>query len=70
MLSFSQNRQGLKELANFNIDAQFVQQIGSQVFNYQGEETQQYKDMCKDLSNIVDDTIADLTEVKKLIPLF
>ena len=61
------NREGLKELASFNIDSQFVQQIGSQVFNYSGEENQQYRDMCTNLSSVINDTIADLQKVKQLL---
>ena len=69
MTMISPNRQGLKELAGFNIDSQFVQQIGSQVFNYSGEDNQQYRDMCANLSSVINDTIADLQQVKQLLPV-
>lgn len=70
MSSFTPNRQGLKDLANFNIDAQFVQQLGTQVFNYQGDNTAQYEAMCADFTAVVNDSISDLNDMLQLVPVF
>lgn len=69
MTNIIPNRQGLKDLAAFNIDSQFVQQIGSQVFNYSGEDNQQYRDMCANLLSVINDTIANLQQVKQILPV-
>lgn len=69
MANISPNRQGLKDLSAFNIDSQFIQQIGSQVFNYSGEDSQQYRDMCSNLSFIINDSIEDLQKIKQILPV-
>lgn len=51
-MALTPNRQGLKDLADFNIDAQFCQQYGAQVFNYSGEVTPQYQQLCANFSNL------------------
>jgi len=68
-MTITSNREGLKSLANFNIDAQFCQQYGSQVFNYQGDSTEkQYQQTCLNLDYIIDDLISSLQIIKTQIP--
>lgn len=69
MAAITPNRQGLKDLADFNIDAQFCQQYGTQAFNYSGDVTPQYQQLCTNFSAVIDDIIADMQEVKKQIPV-
>lgn len=69
MATITPNRQGLKDLADFNIDAQFCQQYGTQVFNYSGEVSPQFQQLCTNFSAVIDDIISDMQEVKKEIPV-
>lgn len=66
-MSIVPNRQGLKELAEFNIDAQFCQQYGTQLFNYQGEVTEQYQAMCNNLLAVLDDIMTDCEAIRRQI---
>lgn len=68
-MTITPNRQGLKDLADFNIDAQFCQQYGTQAFNYQGEITEEYKNLCLNLATVIDDIVTDLQVLKKQIPV-
>lgn len=70
MATISPNRQGLKDIGIFNIDAQFCQQYGNQVFNYNGDATTAYQQLCTDLSSIIDDLTTELQAVKAQIPTF
>ena len=63
------NRQSLKDLANFNIDAQFCQQYGTNVFNYQGDFNPQYAQICGNLEVVLDDLVKHLQAIKAQIPL-
>ena len=63
------NRQGLKDLADVNIDVHFCQQYGTQVFNYQGDVTPQYQQLCEDFAAVVDDIINDMQAIKSQIPV-
>jgi len=63
------NRQGLKDLADVNIDVHFCQQYGTQVFNYQGDVTPQYQQLCEDFAVVVDDIINDMQAIKSQIPV-
>ncbi len=69
MATITPNRQGLKDLADFNIDAQFCQQYGTQVFNYSGDVTPQFQQLCTNFGTVIDDIISDMQEVKKEIPV-
>lgn len=64
------NRTGLKSVADFNVDASFVQLYGTQVFGYQGENTQEYEDLCTQLANVVSDALSDLQTIQSQIPTF
>lgn len=68
-MSISPNRQALKDLSSFNIDSQFVQQVGAQFFNYSGEKNEQYSDLAKSLVSVIDDAIADLQKVKQHVSI-
>ena len=64
------HRQGLKDLADFTIDAQFVQRYGGAVFNTQGEPTPDYEHACTELSIVITDALADLKSIQSQIPAF
>jgi hypothetical protein len=68
MSKFSPNRTALKELADLNIDAPFVQRYGNQVFAYDGEVTDEYKALCEKLNATANDAIAELQAIQKEIP--
>lgn len=68
MATITPNRQGLKDLATFNIDAQFCQQYGTQVFNYSGDITPQYQQLCTNLSSVLNDITADIQAIQAQIP--
>lgn len=68
MASITPNRQGLKDLSIFNIDAQFCQQYGTQVFNYSGEITPQYQQLCTNLSSVLSDVASDIQSIQEQIP--
>ena len=68
-MTISPNRQSLKDLANFNIDAQFCQQYGVSVFNYQGDSNPQYAQICGNLESVLDDLVKHLQAIKAQIPL-
>lgn len=69
-MAIAPNRKALKELADFNIDSSFVQRFGNQIFSYNGEATDEYKNLCQELSNVINDSIDDLQNLLKAIPLF
>lgn len=69
MTTITPNRQGLKDLSTFTIDAQFCQQYGTQVFNYSGEVTPQYQQLCANLSSVLSDITADIEAIQRQIPL-
>ena len=64
------HRQGLKDLADFTIDSQFVQRYASAVFNAQGEQNPDYEQVCAELSAVVKDALADLQALQSQIPTF
>ena len=70
MAVITPSRRTLKDLAMFNIDAQFCQQYGTQVFNYSGDETPQYQAICANLSSALDDLTADIQAIRSEIPTF
>jgi hypothetical protein len=68
-MTISPNRQSLKDLANLNIDAQFCQQYGVSVFNYQGDFNPHYAQICGNLESVLDDLVKHLQAIKAQIPL-
>jgi len=68
-MAYIPNRKGLKELAGFNVDTQFCQQLGTRVFN-PNEDGQSYQDLCRDFRDVVADSIDDLNRIAQLIPVF
>lgn len=68
-MTISPNRQSLKDLANLNIDAQFCQQYGVSVFNYQGDLNPHYAQVCGNLEVVLDDLVKHLQAIKAQIPL-
>ena len=68
-MTLTPNRQCLKDLANFNIDAQFCQQYGTNVFNYQGDLNPHYAQICGNLEVVLDDLVKHLQAIKAQIPL-
>ena len=69
-MTLSPQRTGLKDLADFTIDAQFVQRFGGAVFNIQGEPTPDYEHACAELSAVITDALADLKALQSQIPTF
>ena len=64
------NRKGLKYLADLNIDVQFLQQYGQQVFNYQGQSTQDFESICALFQTVITDLKNDLQNIESQIPVF
>lgn len=67
---FFPNRKALKILMESNIDAQYSQQWGSQVFNYSGEQTDEYKNLCSSFSQALSDLKGEIELLEKEIPVF
>ncbi len=63
-MTITPNRKALKDIADFNIDSQFFQQYGVQVFNYNGEETSDYQNLCRKFSLVIDDMLKTIQEIK------
>ena len=68
MDNITPNREGLKDLANFNVDSQFTQQYGTQVFNYNGPVTPAYEQLCLNLNLVLNDVEADIAAIRSQIP--
>lgn len=68
MATLTPNRQALKDLADFNIDAQFCQQYGTQVLNYSGEVTHSWQQARLQLESVIDDLLGTLEQLKEAIP--
>jgi len=64
------NRQCLKVLQAFPVDAQLCQQYGAQVFNYQGEDTPEYQKICGEFTSVIDDIIGSMENIKSQVPVF
>jgi len=67
-MSITANRNGLKDLADLTIDAQFCQQYGTQLFSYQGDNTAQYQQLCATLAKMLDDILDDIAAIKTQLP--
>jgi hypothetical protein len=65
----STNREGLKLLSSLNIDAQYCQQIGSQVFYYTGAVTDsEYLSMCTDFTDVLNDMASEISGILAMLP--
>jgi len=69
-MAITPDRQGLKLLAELSIDNQYSQQYGMQIFNYNGEATDDYKNLCSNIFGSLDDVIAEATTLKSRVPVF
>ena len=67
-MSITANRNGLKDLADLTIDAQFCQQYGTQLFSYQGDNTSQYQQLCETFTKMLDDILDDIAAIKTQLP--
>jgi hypothetical protein len=68
MATITPNRQAIKDLSALNVDSQFCQQYGTQVFNYSGEVTPQYQQLCANLSSVLNDITTDIQAIQAQIP--
>jgi len=64
------NLQALKTLLAASVDGQYVQQWGSQIFNYSGEPTDEYKNLCSLLSQALSNLSAEITQLQEFVPKF
>ena len=58
------NRHALKLISQLHVDSQFSHQCGTQVFNYQGEDSPDYQTRCKEFKTIIADMEATLSALK------
>jgi hypothetical protein len=63
------NRQALKILADINIDAQFIHQNGSQLFNYNTLTPEQFAEKSAHVRMCISDIINELNSLSTLIPV-
>lgn len=63
----SPNREGLKQVSNIAVDSNFVQTLGMSIFKYQGEETEEYKQVKNQFLSSVEDCIEALHKCKDLV---
>ena len=68
MSTIEPNREVLVALSPVNVNAQFAQQYGNQVFSYSGTITPEYQVLCQKLTKTLDDLAANITAVKSKIP--
>jgi hypothetical protein len=59
------NRIALKNIACLTIDSQFVQKYGNAAYLYEGEETEDYKALCRELYAATNDNIGYLLSLEK-----
>lgn len=69
------NREGLRSISKFAIDAQFIQTYAVNIFKQLGEEeegneSEEYKSLCAYIKNVVSDAMDDLKEIQAEIPAF
>jgi hypothetical protein len=71
-VSLIPNLFALKHLALFNFDAQCCQQYAAKVFHRSQNQTEfsnaEYKELCRELSEIIKDVLEDLAVLKACIP--
>ena len=71
MTKLSFDIEGLKKLAVLNINTQYFLQKQlenfARVFNYEGDRTSEYEDMCKEFETNINSLVVDIEEVKQLI---
>ena len=63
------NREALKSLADFSISEEFCQKFGGKVFDYSGEPTPAYQQLCGNFSLLIDRMAGELQIIKTQIPL-
>ena len=63
------NREGLRSISKFAIDAQFIQTYAVNLFKQPEEESEEYKSLCAYVKKVVSDTIDDLREIQAEIPV-
>ena len=68
MSTITPNIAALKVLAAFNIDAQFLNQYGAQIFNYSGESTPEYEAKCAEFSTLCNSVKADADSLLAHLP--
>jgi hypothetical protein len=61
-------RDGVKSLSNFNIDSQIIVSEGSKIFNYQGEITPEFQNICLEFLKVVEDARVSLDQIMLHIP--
>jgi len=64
------NRDGLKAISDLSIDCQFSQKLGTAVFSYQGEDTDEYKSVCAQLGAVIQDILNEAVKIQNCIPVF
>jgi hypothetical protein len=67
-MTITPNRQSLKDLANFNVDAQFFQQYGANVFNYRGVDDEQYIEACLKFREVIGDVSEHIRRISNCLP--
>jgi|JI10StandDraft_1071094.scaffolds.fasta_scaffold01126_12 hypothetical protein len=67
-MKISTNREALKLVSAFNIDAQLAFQNGSQIFNYNGDVNDSYSHACDSLKELYDDIIKQVTLLRDHLP--
>ena len=68
------NREGLRSISKFAIDAQFIQTYAANIFKQQGQEedeseSEEYKSLCAYMKKVVSDAMDDLREIQAEIPV-
>ena len=63
------NINALKQLAIFGVDAQFVHQIGSQYFNFAGDESEAHLAKGERLVALIDDAAEKLEAIRSNLPM-
>jgi len=61
------NRNGLKSVSDFAIDAQFIQAHASKIFQYSGEETEEYRALVAELQKVVSEAMNSLQSIQSLV---
>jgi|GEM_PF-2799151 len=71
---FMPNREGLRSISKFAIDAQFIQTYAVNIFKQleeeEGNESEDYKSLCTYIKKVVSEAMDDLKEIQAEIPAF
>lgn len=62
-------RDALKALVCLNVDHQFAQKIGAEVFNPGVEPGDHFQDACQTLRQVFADMLVEIDTLQKMIPL-